>query len=286
MIDLHAHTNESDGSFSPIELVDRARAVGLEALAITDHDTFAGYDQALPAAQKYGFDLVCGIELSTRSEIGPRHLSVHLLSYFLHNPPSAAFRTWLEDLQEARRDRNRRLIEKLQSVGIHIELSEIESLGRTLAGRPHFARVLVRKGYASNTDEAFRKYLGETAPSYVERYGPDIAVVIERVNADGGLPVLAHPVRLGFRTLSDEDAYIGHLRSVGLRGIEVYHSDHDAWDTPRYASLAKKYGLEITGGSDFHGDVKAHVELGRGADGNLDIPLSVLENLRAAASKK
>lgn len=284
MIDLHSHTNESDGSCPPLELVDRALRMGLEALAITDHDTFSGYDQALPAARKYGLDLVCGIELSTRSEMDRRRLSVHLLGYFLNAQPPQEFRTWLEELLEGRRDRNRRLIEKLQSVGVDVQLSEVESLGRTLTGRPHFARVLVRKGYASNTEEAFRKYLGETAPSYVERYGPDIATGIERINSAGGMSVVAHPIRLGFRDLTAEEVYIGKLRGMGLRGLEVYHSDQDPPDVARYAAIAKKYGLAITGGSDFHGDVKPRIELGRGMDGNLNIPLSVLQNLRAQSA--
>jgi len=282
LIDLHSHTNESDGSCPPLELVDRALRMGLEALAISDHDTFDGYDQALPAARKYGLDLVCGIELSTWSETERRKLSVHLLGYFLNAPPTEEFRTWLEELLAARRDRNRRLAEKLQSMGVVVELSEVESLGRTLAGRPHFARVLVRKGYAANTEDAFRKYLGEAAPSYVERYGPDVASGIRQINAAGGLSVVAHPIRLGFRDTKAEEAYIGRLRDVGLGGIEVYHSDQDSGDVARYASIAAKYGLAITGGSDFHGDAKPRIELGRGVDGNLNIPLSVLENLRAA----
>jgi predicted metal-dependent phosphoesterase TrpH len=282
LIDLHSHTNESDGSCPPLELVDRALRMGLEALAISDHDTFAGYDQALPAARRYSLDLVCGIELSTRSETDRRKFSVHLLGYFLNAPPTGEFRTWLEELLEARRDRNRRLVAKLQSSGVDIELGEVESLGRTLTGRPHFARVLVNKGYTANTEEAFRKYLGESAPSFVERYGPDIATGIERINSAGGLSVVAHPVRLGFRDPAAEDAYIGKLREMGLRGIEVFHSDQNAQDAARYATLAKKYGLAVTGGSDFHGDAKPRIELGRGVDGNLDIPLSVLEDLRAA----
>lgn len=283
MIDLHSHTNESDGSCPPLELVDRALRMGLEALAISDHDTFAGYDQALEPARRYGLDLVCGIELSTRSETERRQFSVHLLAYFLKEPPTQEFRKWLEEMLANRRDRNRRLIEKLQSLGIDIELAEVESLGRTLAGRPHFARLLVRKGYVATSEEAFRKYLGEAAPSFVERYGPDIATGIDRIRAAGGLPVVAHPVRLGFRDTTEEEMYIAKLRGMGLRGIEVYHSDQGPQHVARYAALAAKYDLLITGGSDFHGDAKPRIELGRGVDGNLNIPRSVLDKLRAAA---
>ena len=283
MIDLHSHTNESDGTFTPLELVDLAMERGIEALAISDHDTFAGFDQALPVAQSRGLDLVCGIELSTRVP-GTRVRTVHLLGYFLHQPPSAAFREWLGELIEGRRDRNRRLIESLHEQGIDIELGEVERLGRTLTGRPHFARVLIQKGYVKSFDEAFRRYLGELAPSYVERYAPYVAVAIQRVIDAGGLPVLAHPIRLGFRDAEAEDKFIGDLRDAGLRGIEVFHSDQGPQDSERYAAIARKYNLAVSGGSDFHGEVKPQISLGTGFNGNLNISKSVLDDLRAVSA--
>jgi hypothetical protein len=281
VIDLHSHTNESDGTFTPDELVDLAMERGLEALAISDHDTFAGFDQALPLAQSRGLDLVCGIELSTRVP-GSRVRTVHLLGYFLRQPPSADFREWLDELIAGRRDRNQRLIESLKEQGVDIELSEVERLGRTLTGRPHFARVLIQKGYVSNFDEAFRRYLGETAPTYVERFAPYVAEAIQRVIDAGGLPVLAHPIRLGFRDPEAEEKFIGDLRDAGLGGIEVFHSDHRPADMERYAGIARKYNLAVSGGSDFHGDVKPQISLGTGNNGNLNIPKSVLDGLRAA----
>lgn len=280
MIDLHSHTNESDGTFTPLELVDLATERGLEALAISDHDTFAGFDQALPVAQSRGLDLVCGIELSTRVP-GSKVRTVHLLGYFLHQPPTADFREWLDELIAGRRDRNQRLIASLRGQGIDIDLGEVERLGRTLTGRPHFARLLIQKGYVKNFDEAFRRYLGELAPSYVERYAPYVAVAIQRVIAAGGLPVLAHPVRLGFRDLEAEAEFIGELRDGGLRGIEAFHSDHRPADMERYAAIARQYNLAVSGGSDFHGEVKPRISLGTGFNGNLNIPKSVLDGLRA-----
>ncbi len=254
---------------------------GLEALAISDHDTFAGFDQALPIARSHGLDLVCGIELSTRVP-GSRVRTVHLLGYFLHQPPSADFREWLDELIAGRRDRNQRLIESLHEQGIDINLGEVERLGRTLTGRPHFARVLIDKGYVSSFDEAFRRYLGETAPTYVERFAPYVEAAIQRVIDGGGLPVLAHPIRLGFRDLEAEEKFIGGLRAAGLGGIEVFHSDHRPADMERYAGIARKYNLAVSGGSDFHGDVKPQISLGTGHNGNLNIPKSVLDGLRAA----
>jgi hypothetical protein len=264
-----------------LELVDRALSIGLEALAISDHDTFAGYDQAVEPARAYGLDLVCAIELSARSEAdGARRRTVHLLGYFLHQPPSPEFRTWLGELQAARRERNVRLIAKLQSLGVEIELSEVERIGRTLTGRPHFARVLIQKSYATDWDEAFRKYLAESAPGFVEREAPDVASGIQRINQAGGLSVLAHPIRLGLRDPAKEAALIGRLRDTGLRGIEVYHSDHSDSDQARYREIARKFALAVTGGSDFHGDVKPGVALGTGVSGGLNIPKSVLDELR------
>lgn len=282
MIDLHSHTNESDGTYSPDELVNLALERGIEALAISDHDTFAGFDQALPVAKARGLDLVCGIELSTRVP-GTKVRTVHLLGYFLHERPSGDFREWLDELIAGRRDRNRRLIASLHEQGIDINLAEVERLGRTLTGRPHFARVLIEKGYVRTFDEAFRRYLGESAPSYVERFAPYVVVAIQRVVDGGGMPVLAHPVRLGFRDPVTEEKFIGELRDAGLRGIEVFHSDHRPPDVERYAAIARKYKLAVSGGSDFHGDVKPQISLGTGYNGNLNIPKSVLEDLRAVS---
>jgi predicted metal-dependent phosphoesterase TrpH len=279
VIDLHTHTNESDGSCTPLELVDRALAMGLEALAITDHDTFAGYDQALEPARAYGLDLVCAIELSARTT-GDRRRTVHVLAYFLHEPPPVEFRGWVSGLLASRRERNLRLVAKLQGMGVPIELSEVEKIGRTLTGRPHFARVLIQKGFATDYEDAFRRYFGEAAPAFVERHGPEISEVAAQVTAAGGVAVVAHPIRLGVRDAASEEALIRELQDAGLRGIEVYHSDHGPADVRRYAGIAKKYGLAVTGGSDFHGDAKPEVALGTGRNANLDVPRSVLELLR------
>lgn len=279
MIDLHTHTNESDGTLTPAELIEAARDLQLEALAITDHDTFAGYDRAAPHAQASGFDLVCGLELSSRMT-GPRHAVVHLLGYFLNAPPGASLRGWLQEVLADRRERNVRLIEKLKSQGVDIELSEVEAAGRTLTARPHFARILVKKRYATDSEDAFRKYLAETAPGYVERKAPDAQFAIAKIVEAGGLAVAAHPVRLGFRDAAIEEAALRELRDAGLGGIEAYHSDHRPEDVSRYLGIARKLNLAITGGSDFHGDAKPAIRLGTGRNGNVHVPRSVLDDLR------
>lgn len=281
MIDLHTHTNESDGTYTPTELIDAALEQKLDALAITDHDTLAGYDAAVQVARARGLDLVCGIELSVRmgfSRGGTR--TVHLLGYFLCDAPEPAFREWLEEQQARRRERNERLIDKLRSLGVDIALSEVMSVGRSLTGRPHFAKVLVNKGYASSSDEAFRRYLGETAPGYVERDSPHLPMAVQLVIAAGGLPVVAHPIRLGFRDFEDEEAAIAEMRDAGLAGIEAYHSDHGPTDVTRYLALARKYGLGVTGGSDFHGEAKPRIKLGTGYNNNVSVPKQVLDELR------
>jgi predicted metal-dependent phosphoesterase TrpH len=279
LIDLHSHTTASDGTDSPAELVARAAAVGLEALAITDHDTFTGYEEALPYAKSANLELHCGIEISTR------HLgkTIHLLGYFFNAPPTREFQDWVIFMQRTRRERNVKLIAKLQSLGLDIELDEVEGIGRSMTGRPHFALVLMKKGYVASVQEAFKVYLGDEASAHVERESVALAEAIRMVNGAGGLSVLAHPIRLGKRDHAQEEALIADLCRAGLRGIEVWHSDHRRSDCERYERYAHTYGLAMTGGSDFHGYVKPNIELGTGIAGNLSVPRSVLDALRQSA---
>jgi len=274
LIDLHTHTDESDGTYTPAQLIAEAAALGLEALGITDHDTLAGYDSALPLAREAGVDLVCGIELSTKL----RGRSVHLLGYFLEAPPSQAFRDWLREQQLSRRDRNARLADKLRSMGIQVSLTEVEARGKSLAGRPHFAQVMVEKGYVRDTREAFDDYLDESAKGYVDRKEPTFAEGVQKIVEGGGLPSLPHPVRVP-RNGEDFEELIGEMLDAGLRAIEAYHSDHQPQDERLFLGQAERYGLAVTGGSDFHGAIKPHIRLGTGA-GNLCVPRAILDQLR------
>jgi predicted metal-dependent phosphoesterase TrpH len=258
-----------------LELVDAAVDLRLEALAISDHDTLAGYDRALPRAREKGLDLVCGIELSTKFH----GKTVHLLGYFLHEPPLDGFRAWLAEMQATRRDRNLRMAERLRSLGIDVRIEEVERKGRSLAGRPHFAKLMLEKGYVSTIQQAFDDYLDESAKGYVDRKEPDIKHAIERLAAAGGISSVAHPVRMGYRDPEKMRALVAELRDAGLSALEVHHSDHRPADVAQYLELAREFDLGVTGGSDFHGDVKPGIRLGTGA-GNLNIPLSVLEQLR------
>jgi hypothetical protein len=284
MIDLHSHTDQSDGSSTPAGLVRAAVSLGLEALAVTDHDTLAGYDLAAPEAERAGLELVCGIELSTRPEQRPgepRPSSVHLLGYFPNQPPSPEFRVWLRRHQESRRQRNIALIAKLQSLGVEITLEEVQAIGRNLTGRPHFARVLIQKGYVSTRQEAFDLYLADNAQASVERDEPALTEGIERVRSGGGIPSLAHPVRLPRADRSALEELLPPLIDAGLQAIEVYHSEHSPKDTALYLELARRFRLMATGGSDFHGENKPSIALGTGRNHNLEIPYLLLEQMRA-----
>ena len=275
MIDLHSHTNESDGSCSPAELVEEALRAGIRLLGVTDHDTFAGYYQAVPLAHEAGLELVCGIELSTKLH----GRSVHLLGYFLGDDgPAQEFRDWILDMQAARRDRNVRLIARLRELGFDITLEEVQAYGRGLTARPHFAQVMLEKGYVSTLQQAFDDYLDESAKGYVYRREPQFAEGVERIRNAGGIASLAHPVRVN----GDVPALMPELCAAGLNAIEAYHSDHAPHHVELYLELAKRYGLLVTGGSDFHGSVKPGLMLGTGRNGGLKIPPDLMDRLRPA----
>jgi 3',5'-nucleoside bisphosphate phosphatase len=281
MIDLHSHTDRSDGTFTPGELVAEAVRVGLRALAITDHDTFAGYDAAVPYAREAGLELICGIELSTRYQ----GASVHLLGYFPVTPPSEELRSWLQWVLDMRRDRNIRLIAKLQSLGLDITLEEVEKLGRTLTARPHFAQVLVKKGYVKDLQHAFDLYLDESAQGFVQRREVPMDEALERILGSGGVPSLAHPVRIAKNNWEKLAGYVDDLAGQGMRAIEVYHSDHSPENVSYYASLAERFSLGMTGGSDFHGANKPHISLGTGKHNNLHVADALLESLKGLATR-
>ena len=281
-VDLHSHTNESDGTSTPLELVQLAMSANLAALAITDHDTFEGFEKALPFARAASFDLIRGIELNSRLYLPgtkqPRF--AHVLGYFPSNEPTADFHGWLNQERADRRARNRKLASTLEQRGIAITLEEVEARGRSLTGRPHFARILVDKGYAKSIEDAFQKYLGEEAPSYVERQSHRLEEVIRMVREGGGIPVIAHPIRLGLAGEQEREV-LASAKEAGLLGLEVFHSEHSASAQAHYQKLAEDLDLAPSGGSDFHGDVKPTVRLGEGIGGNVRVPRAFLDGLRA-----
>ena len=244
-----------------------AHRAGVTILGITDHDTFKGYDAALPAAAEAGLELICGIELSTKLH---GH-SVHLLGYFLGGQSLDEFRTWILGQQAERRDRNRRLVVRLRELGFDVTLAEAEARGRGMTGRPHFAQILVEKGYVANLRQAFDEYLDESAKGYVFRREPQFGEAVARVRGAGGIASLAHPVRVK----GDIPALMPELCASGLNAIEAYHSDHSPEDTELYLGLAGRYGLHVTGGSDYHGAIKPNVTFG-----SLHVPDDLVDRLR------
>lgn len=276
MIDLHAHTNESDGSLSPGELIALASVIGLEAVAVTDHDTFAGFDQAVLAARDAEVEVICGIEMSTKY----RGCSVHLLGYFLNGGAPEDFRYWILELQRSRQERNSRLLERLRGEGIEITPLELVASSRGLPGRPHVARLMLEKGYVTTLQQAFDLYLDESACCYVAREEPSFAESVQRINSAGGISCLAHPGRVSRDSAEISDTVYA-MRDLGLLAIECWYSKHSSAETALYIDLAERLGMAVTGGSDFHGAPKPDIELGSGLNNNLCIPYSVLDRLRA-----
>jgi 3',5'-nucleoside bisphosphate phosphatase len=272
MVDLHAHSDRSDGELSPEELVELAHRRGLSALAITDHDSVEGYDAAEPHARRLGLDFICGVELNSKF----RGRAIHILGYFLEHPPGEEFRGHLSCLQKARRERNQRLAKRLQQLGLSVRLEEAEALGRSQTGRPHFARLLVRKGYASGVRDAFDRYLDERAPGYVERRDASLENVLRWIREADGLSSWAHPARFIREGDPPAEEMFRELAAAGLAAVEAFHSDHSPEDAERFRRIAEGLHLGITGGSDFHGPNRTRAVLG-----SLNLPDSLLDNLRS-----
>ena len=278
MIDLHTHTEQSDGTMPATALVSLASELGLEALAITDHDTFAGYDIGITVADDFKIELLCGIEISARYN----GRSVHLLAYFPNGEPGDEFRKWVLNLQHTRRLRNQELIENLRSKGVDITLGDITQRRNSLPGRPQFAALMVEKGYATSTIQAFQEYLGESGCCYTPRSEPSFYETAEQILTAGGIPVLAHPNRIT-RDSTLLEQYVCDMKEMGLCGIEACHSEHCRSEVALYKSLAERFSLAITGGSDFHGGTKPHIALGSGLNQNICIAKSVLTDLQRFA---
>lgn len=252
VIDLHAHSSVSDGTETPAQLVAAAAAAGIDVLAITDHDSVAGWDEAAEAAQQHGVGLVRGIEISCAW----RHTSIHLLGYL----PAADDRPLLQELARARDSRSTRLermVERMSADGIPLTYDEVlaQVAPGATPGRPHIADALIANGTLQHRDEAFRSWLADDSPYYVGHYAPDPVRAVELVRAAGGVPVLAHPFT---RTRSGvvDDALVGRMREAGLAGLEAYHRDHGPAEVAHATELAERLGLLLTGSSDYHGTGK------------------------------
>ena len=291
MIDLHTHTTVSDGGDSPSELVAKAHAAGISTLAVTDHDNDSGCDEAVAAGREVGLEVVRGVEISCdvedlteRGFATSARPTMHLLGYFIpesDNPLSAA----LADLQYHRANRNRVIVERLNELGIPVTFEEVENEAGgpgAQIGRPHFAAVLVRHGAVSDYQTAFDEYLAKGAKAYITRklYKPQEAV--ELMVSAGVVPVLAHPFTLNL-AFEDLERFVDALAEAGLKGIEGWHGDMPEVEQEPYRALGRSRNLIVSGGSDYHGDMRPD----RGMPGgkhNVICPPEVLEQLRDAST--
>ncbi len=281
-IDLHIHSTSSDGTFSPLEILNLAQSLNLGAISITDHDTIDGTKEALTIEIPPSLKFLTGVEISAHP---PPFFSFpgsfHILGYAINTDDSVLNKT-LGILQEARKNRNPQIIELLNRMGLELTLNEIlKDSGECQLGRPHIAMQMVKKGFVHSIAEAFDQYLAKDKPAYVDKYRIDCDRAIEVILNAGGIPVLAHPVLLKIKDDDILEKLIISLKEMGLKGIEAYYPEHTPDLIARYAEMANRNGLLITGGTDFHGSNKPGIKMGSGR-GNLSIPYELYEKLTAS----
>ena len=256
--DLHTHSTASDGQYTPPELVTLAQKSELNTLAITDHDTLDGLEEAEGAAVSCGLHLIRGVELGAKE-----YKDLHILGYgFSQEAPE--LRALCKQMKDSRDERKYRIIAFLKEKGVHISLDEVEEMaGGDIIARPHFARVMVKRGYVSTTWEAFDRYLDTGEYQKIERFKADARTCIEAIRAGGGKVSLAHPYQL---KLDNDalDSLVCQLAGYGLDAMECHYPRHTPEQTEFYLGLTRKYNLHISGGSDFHGEaVKPDVVLSK-----------------------
>lgn len=283
-IDLHTHSDRSDGTMPPAEVVRAASAAGLDVLGLTDHDTAEGWDEAAAAAEEVGVRLVRGMEISCRHA----GRSAHLLAY-LPDPTHPPLVEGLRLILDGRDRRMPRVVQRLRDLGSGIDETLVHQVAgeASAMGRPHIADALVALGEVQNRDEAFDRYLSPGRPGYVERYAADIVEMIGTVRAAGGVPVLAHPWGRTDTSALQEDG-LAALRDAGLVGLEVDHQDHSPQQRAELRGIAGELDLLVTGSSDFHGAGKVDHDLGCNTTDpeQLDRLLEIADRLAAAADAR
>ncbi len=272
--DLHVHTNASDGVLSPSDVVRSALSAGLEAVAVTDHDTVSGIPEAMEASTGNGIRVISGVELSAHTDKG----TLHILGFF--PAPPGLLEAALGEYQLSRRRRITVMVARLNALGMGITEDDVlDASTGTQPGRPHVARALVQHGHAHSVEEAFDLYLGKGRPAYVPREKPYASEAIRLIRENGGMSVLAHPWSLGM-----DEAGLGRLvaalKVAGLCGIEAFHPRHASDETGLFLDMAGAMGLAVTGGSDFHGGADGGCPIG-GAGLDREMFASFLERLAA-----
>lgn len=274
-IDLHTHSQASDGTDSPAQLVAGAAAAGLAAVALTDHDTLSGLDEAEAAAQRHGIEFLRGCELSTRTEYG----EMHILGLWLPRQADALEQR-LADIRHKRDNRNAHILEKLAALGIAISMDELQHEARgESVGRPHIAALLVKKGAVPDMETAFREYLGNGGRAYLPKEVLEPEEAVRLMAGLGATVSLAHPC---LKPLPPDwlEAFLLRLKAYGLSAVEAYHSEHSDAAIRTCVDLARRLDLGLSGGSDYHGRNKPRIRLGTGY-GGLRVPLDILEDLKA-----
>lgn len=254
--DLHTHTTFSDGTTSPEDNLAAAERLGLDGIGITDHDTTGAYERALAAADGRDLEVVLGTEFS--AELDGR--SVHVLGFWI-DPAFGPLADELERLRDERTDRARRIVDRFVDLGIPLRFERVQELaGSAPIGRPHIAAAVVEVGGAATRDEVFERYLADGGPAYVEKHAVDPIRAVELLVAAGGVAVLAHPGLYGDRGQDGgiPDEVVERMVEAGLAGIEADHPDHRPEDRAHYRDLADALELEVTAGSDYHGDAKTN----------------------------
>ena len=254
--DLHTHSCASDGQYSPAEVVRLAEKSSIEVLALTDHDTLDGLDEALEAGERCGVQVLRGVELGARE-----HKNLHILGVGFFGGETPLQRL-CEEMRRGRDERKYRIIDYLHGCGVNISLDEVEEIsGGKVIARPHFAQILIKRGYAANTREVYEQYLDTPDFAKIERQKPDAATCIRAIHASGGVCSWAHPYQVTTDQVETE-RLLNDLVRAGLDAIECYYPSHSAEQTAFYLRLCRKYHLHCTGGSDFHGEtIKATVSL-------------------------
>jgi predicted metal-dependent phosphoesterase TrpH len=278
-IDLHIHSTASDGTLSPAEIIVLAARLGLGAIAITDHDSIAGSREALLHGIPDSLGFLTGVEISAEPPPSyPGAGSIHILGYGFRLDDPELNRA-LEKLQDSRRGRNPEIIARLNKLGIDIRIEEVErEAADGQPGRPHIAKLLIKKGAARSMDDAFDRYLGNGKPAYVDKFRIEFSQAIGLINAAGGTPVLAHPCLLELERWEQLDDLLQEMMSMGLKGLEVYYPLNSPEQTRQYSELAARHRLLMTGGTDFHGDIQPEIQLGVGK-GDFHVPFRLYEKL-------
>jgi len=261
--------DRSDGTLTPTQLVERAKKNNIEVMAITDHDNVDGLKEGRQEAEKKGITFVNGIEISANF----KDKDIHILGYFL-NLEDKEFLGWLKKLQKKRHNRTLKILSKLSDLGIDISFSEVEGevLGNVI-GRPHIAKMIIKKGFSATMDEVFDRYLGDGKPAYVPKVGVDMVEVVKKLKANGAVVILAHPHLISH----PDDTMINIIDSLvknGLDGLELYYPNIETRKKNKLLKIAKRRDLILTGGSDFHGLNRANIDIGMG-----NIPIEVFKKI-------